>query len=99
MKQIQIDLNRFQKPAVKEKPLSERAFLLKEFLERLNAERDPKYKPLTPSRIGMMLRFIKTKDLYPFLAELKQSSHFSKSFWWRMNPKNYEQTETAGNDA
>lgn len=68
---------------------SERATILQEFLEILNSERKPPYKPLTPARLGMMLAALDTRELYVFLAELKQSKHFSKSFWWRMNPKNY----------
>lgn len=63
--------------------LNERQALLKEFLDTLNADRKPPYKPLTPGRIGMMLAPIKTKDLYSFLADCKYAGNFSRYFWWR----------------
>jgi len=68
---------------------SERATILQEFLEILNSERKPPYKPLTPARLGVMLAPVKTKDLYTFLADCKyfasnkSSGAFSRYFWWR----------------
>lgn len=78
---MKIDLDRYMK---KSNVKSERAILLGEFLERLNADVKPPYKPMTSSRLGMMLQFTKTKELYKFLAECKESKNFSKFFWWRM---------------
>jgi len=73
----------------KSKITNQRQELIGMFVDRLNLDRKPPYKPLTAPRVGMMLAALDTRELYVFLAELKQSKHFSKSFWWRINPKNY----------
>lgn len=83
------------KTAPKTGPTNERATILQEFLEILNRERKPPYKPLTPARLGMMLAPVKTKDLYTFLADCKYaasnkpSGAFSKYFFWSCNPKKH----------
>jgi len=74
---------------IKKTKLSERATIVKEFLTILNAARKPPFKPLTPARVAMLLAPIKTKDLYGFLAECKDSSNFSKYFWWSCSPKKH----------
>ena len=62
---------------------SERAELLKEFLEILNADRIKNgYPPLKPARLGMLLRYTSTKQLYTFLADCKYAKNFSAYFWW-----------------
>lgn len=80
MQRLNLSMDRFKKKP--EKVLSERATLLKEFLDTLNADRKSPYKPLTPARLGAMLRFIKTKDLHAFLADCKYAPHFQKYFWY-----------------
>lgn len=78
-----ISFQNYQPPQSK-KRTSERAELLKQFLEVLNAQRDlEKYKPLTPARLGMLLAPVTTKNLYVFLADCRFASHFSKYFWSR----------------
>lgn len=68
---------------------NERQLLIKDFLERLNAERGKDYKPLTPARVGMLLRFMTIAQLKDFYSECKNAHHFSKYFWYKLNPNNY----------
>lgn len=70
------------KESPKSKARSERGELIGIFLETLNADRKPPFKPLTAARVGMLLSPIKTKDLHAFLADCKYASNFSKYFWW-----------------
>lgn len=81
MEKLKIDKTRYF-PTIKPKNLSERALLLKEFLEIINSQTNPPYKPLTPARLGMLLAPIKTKDLYVFLSRCKEAKSFAKFFWW-----------------
>lgn len=71
--------------------ITERGELLKEFLFRVNAERDKKYPPITFGRMAFLLSHIKTKDLYPFLSmcndRLVRNGSFSKFFWWAIKAK------------
>lgn len=62
---------------------NKRQYWIKQFLEALNAQIQPPYKPMTPARLGMMLRFVKTEDLGRFFGECKDANHFSKYFWYR----------------
>jgi len=67
-----------------------RQYWVGQFLEALEAQRDPKYKPLTAARVAMLLSQLKTlAELEGFYEECKQSSHFSKHFWWSCNPKKH----------
>lgn len=84
MEKINFSKYQIKKPETK---LNERQALLKEFLDTLNADRKPPYKPLTPARLGMMLRFVKTKDLHAFLADCKYATNFSKYFWYSFKKK------------
>lgn len=72
---------------------SERATILEDFLKVLNRNIKPPYKPVTPARLGMLLRYTPTKDLYTFLAECKYNDNkpngFEKYFWWSVNPKKH----------
>jgi len=76
--------NRLEKyqPKQKSKITSERQLVIKEFLEKLNLDRKPPYKPLTPARIGMMMRFMTTSQMKIFLADCKYANNFSKYYWW-----------------
>lgn len=72
---------------------SERAEIIKQFLEELNAERDGvKYKKLTPYVVAYQLSHIKKKsDLYAFLSMCRdrkmRGESFGKFFWWSLKPK------------
>lgn len=95
MKSLQSSLStRLQSLKESPKRTSERGELLKQFLDRLNPPRvgvkdknGKPLKPLTPARLGMLLRFMDKQQLYAFYAELKQAKNFSKSFWWRVQGK------------
>jgi len=74
------------------KRISERGALIKQFLDRLNPPRVAAgFREISPARLGMLLQFMTTKQLYAFYAELKQAKNFSKSFWWRIKGKDLEQ--------
>jgi len=70
---------------------TERGELMVYFRAKLNASREEDgLKPLSMGRIGMLLQGIPTKDLYYLKSICKQAKHFSKKFWWEINPKNHE---------
>jgi len=69
----------------KSKITNERQLIMKEFLDRLNAERG-KYPPIKPARLGVMCRYMDTSQMKQFLGECKYANNFSKFFWWKMNP-------------
>lgn len=72
------------KNAPPSKVRSQRGELIGMFLEKLNVDRKPPFKPLTPARVGMMLSPIKSvADLRAFYGECSASSHFGKYFFWR----------------
>jgi len=70
---------------------TERGELMVYFRTKLNASREKDgLKPLAMSRMGMLLQGIPTKDLYYLKSICNQAKHFSKKFWWEINPKNHE---------
>lgn len=77
----------------KQKAKSERADIIRQFVEAINLERDGrKYKKLTPYYVAMKLSHIKKKgDLYYFLSQCKdykeRKGSFSKYFWWAIRPQ------------
>ena len=79
------------------KAKSERAELIRQFMEELNAERDgKKYKKLSAGAVANILGHIKKKsDLYYFLSvcrdNKKRTGIFSKYFWWSLKPQSYPQ--------
>ncbi len=75
-------------PVQKTKITNERQVVLGDFLEKLNQDRGV-YKPLTAARLGMMMRHMSTSEMKTFYGELKSCQSFSKSFWYKMNKKNY----------
>ncbi len=86
--------------AKKSKITNERQSVVKEFLDILNSQRDGKYKPLTPARLGVMFRFMSTGELKAFLANCKDAQNFSSFFWWSYKSvKNNEPPRTFGNNA
>ena len=70
---------------------TERGEIMVYFRIKLNASREKDgLKPLTMGRIGMLLQGIPTEDLYFLKSVCKQAQHFSKKFWWEINPKNHD---------
>lgn len=72
---------------------TERGELMRFFCERINYDRTADgYPPVTMARMGKTLEKIPTKDLYYLKSVCEDSKHFSKKFWWLLNPKNHPQT-------
>ncbi len=76
-------------PVLKTRPVdkitNERQAVIKEFLERLNADRDGvQYKKLAPSFVAVKLSHLNLQDLYYFLRVCKDAKHFSKYFWYSL---------------
>lgn len=69
---------------VEKKRTSERAELLKSFLEKLT---DKQGKPYRPAFIGMKLAHVKTPDLYFLLKECEKADNFGAMFWYLLRPK------------
>jgi len=76
-----MDLNNYQLPK-KSNISNERQLILQDFLDRLNADRKPPYKPLTPARVGMMMRHMSVSEMKAFFASCKDAKHFSKFYWY-----------------
>jgi hypothetical protein len=93
MKALSFDLNRFKEPKepeVKSKITNQRQELVKKFLDKLNESRTGKYKPLSPAYVGMKMRFMDEGELYRFYGFCADSQNFSSTWFWSLNPKNYE---------
>lgn len=70
---------------------TERGELMQFFRQRLNLDRAVDgYPPITMGRMGKTLEKIPTKDLYYLKKVCEQAKHFSKKFWWELNPKKHE---------
>lgn len=87
MELLKEKLNKYQPPK-KSNITNERQLIIKEFLDRLNADRKPPFKPLTPARIGIMMRFMTTSQMKQFYGECNYAKHFSKFFWWSFKVNN-----------
>ena len=81
MDRIKLSMDRFKKKP--EKVLSEGGELIGMFLEKLNEDRKPPYKPLKAARVGMMLSHLTTPNLRAFYRECESAGHFSKFYWWK----------------
>lgn len=69
---------------------TERGELMRYFAERLNATRlADGYGKITMPRMGKIFEKIPTKDLYYLKSVCDRAPHFSKRFWWEMNPENH----------
>ena len=94
------NLEKRREVAKKSKITNERQSVVKEFLDILNGQRDGKYKPLTPARLGVMFRFMSTGELKLFLANCKDAQNFSSFFWWSFKSiKNDEPRRNFGENA
>lgn len=74
MKSLQSSLStRLQslKESPKSKITNKRQYWIKQFLDTLNRDRGD-FKPLTPSRLGVMLRYVASDDLEGFYEESKE---------------------------
>ncbi|HEY4526472.1 MAG TPA: hypothetical protein VJK53_01320 [Candidatus Paceibacterota bacterium] len=87
MRHISSNLKRSMEPSKE----TERGELMQYFRQRLNSDRaNDGYPPISMARMGKMLEKIPTKDLYYLKKVCDDSKHFSKKFWWEINPKNFE---------
>ena len=70
---------------------TERGELMKYFCDELNRSRVHDGLPkITMGRMGKMLQQIPTKDLYYIKRVCRDSTNFSKKFWWLLNPKKHD---------
>ena len=68
---------------VVETKTSERAELLKPFIERLTASsKRAGYKPMSKARICMLMAYIDTKELHAFYKVLDNSPNFGAIWNW-----------------
>jgi len=82
---------------MEKKSATERGELMQYFRQRLNFERvKDGYPAITMARIGMLLARIPTKDLYYLKKVCDDAPHFSKKFWWELNPKKHTEEENSG---
>lgn len=75
---------------------TERGELMKELMENLNVTRVGKFKPLSMSRMGLILEKIPTDALYTLTSKCRQEAErnkskyfetYSKIFWWEIKAK------------
>ncbi len=70
---------------------TERGELMDYFRGKLNRERvRDGLGELSMPRMGRILVAIPTKDLYYLKSVCDSATHFSKKFWWEVNPKNHQ---------
>lgn len=81
-------LNSLKNAPVTVRKISKRAEILELFLNRLNSERGS-YPPLNPARVGKLLRYIETENLFSFFKECEYQKNFSSYFFWATNPKKH----------
>jgi hypothetical protein len=77
-----MDLSKYQIPK-QQTITNERQLIIKDFLDRLNSEIKPPYKPITPARLGMMLSPCTVSQLKQFYGDCNYAKNFAKYFWWR----------------
>lgn len=66
---------------------TERGELMKYFCGKLNYTRKKDgLKPISMGYMGKLLQGIPTKDLYYLKSICNDAKHFSKKFWWEINP-------------
>ncbi len=86
MRHIGDNLKRVMEPSKE----TERGELMQYFRQRLNLDRaNDGYPPLTMARMGKILEKIPTKDLYYLKTVCDSAKHFSKKFWWELNPEKH----------
>ncbi|QQG37510.1 MAG: hypothetical protein HYS26_02630 [Candidatus Kaiserbacteria bacterium] len=69
---------------------TERGELMEFFCHRLNIDRIRDGLPkITMGRMGKLLEGVPTKDLYYLKTVCEEAKHFSKRFWFELNPEKY----------
>ena len=69
---------------------TERGELMRFFQKQLNYARANDNLPkLTMGHLGKILEGIPTKDLYYLQSVCTKAKHFSKKFWWEVDPKKH----------
>lgn len=87
MKHIRADL----KQVMHRSKETERGEIMRYFCHRLNVDRARDGLPaITMGRMGKLLEKIPTKDLYYLKSVCDKARHFSKKFWWEINPKKHD---------
>jgi hypothetical protein len=75
---------------------TERGELMRYFCKRLNIERiRDGLSKISMGRMGKMVEGIPTKDLYYLKRVCDDAKHFSKKFWWEINPKKHQGSSQA----
>ncbi len=73
---------------------TERGELMQYFCTELNRTRiRDGYPHVTMSRMGKILEQIPTKDLYYLKRVCSDAPHFSKKFWWLLDPEKHPSAE------
>ena len=86
MKHIKLELTR----KLEKDRRTERGELMRYFCSRINPNRLNEGLPeVTMSRMGKILEGIPTKDLYYLKSVCDQAPHFSKKFWWELDPEKH----------
>lgn len=76
----------------KKERATERGEMMQYFMEKLNRARvRDGIAPLSMPRMGKILQFIPTKDLYYLKSVCDAANDFSKKFWWEVKPKNHDE--------
>lgn len=82
------------KYAPKKTKNTERGELLRYFAERISAGRIADgMRAVTVARMARTLAHLSVKDLYYLKSVCEKAPHFSKKFWWEVNPKNHPAKE------
>ena len=69
---------------------TERGEMMRYFVKRLNVDRIMDgYPKITMGHMGKILEQIPTKDLYYIKRVCDDAKHFSKKFWWELEPENH----------
>ncbi len=69
---------------------TERGELMRYFCERINPSRARDgLNAISMGRMGKLLEQIPTKDLYYIKSVCDQAAHFSKKFWYLLNPDKF----------
>ena len=69
---------------------TERGELMRFFVRHLNhARASDGYSPITMGRMAKILEGIPTDDLYYLQSVCTTAKHFSKKFWWEVDPKKH----------
>lgn len=83
-----IDFSKYQVKEVKSKIKSQRAEVVKMFVDRLNSDRTGKYKPLSPAFYATRMSMLSVQELREFYGMCEENKNFSACWWWSTNPKN-----------